>query len=156
MWCLFMASGVVPLPPGDGRGFRTCSLGTRLAIWTTSTAGPPPGCPRMCLKPACSLWNTQPLPQAGRSAIPCCIHCLIATNAYQVHHRKHLCHVLRRPLLPEADMHITLFVLWLPINPFAYSAAHYILSQQFCNLSDNAHYAFWSMCHVGRRIARWH
>ena len=63
---------------------------------------------------------------------------------------------LRRPLLPKADMHITLFVLWLPINPFAYSAAHYILSQQFCNVSDNAHYAFWLMCHVGRRISRWH
>lgn len=27
------------------------------------------------------------------------------------------CHVLRKPLLPEADIHITLFVLWLPLNP---------------------------------------
>ena len=41
-------------------------------------------------------------------------------------------------------------------KPFAYSASHYILSQQFCNLSANTHYAFWSMCHVGRRIFRWH
>ena len=94
MWCLFMASGVVPLPPGDGRVLRMCSPGTSLATWTTSTAGPQPGCRRMCLKLACSLWNTQPLPQAGRSAIPCCIHWLIATNAYQVHQLKRVCRVL--------------------------------------------------------------
>ena len=94
MWCLFMASGVVPSPPGDGRMFRTCSPGTSLAIWTTCTAGPPPGCRRMCLKRACSLWNMQPLPQAGRSAILCYNKWPIATNAYQVHQLKPVCHVL--------------------------------------------------------------
>ena len=94
MWCLFMASGVVPSPPGGGKVFRICSPGTSLATWTTCTAGPPPGCRRMCLKLACSLWNTQPLPQAGRSTICCCIHWLVATNAYLVHQLKRVCHVL--------------------------------------------------------------